>query len=695
MSRIPQDDLDPYLLVSNEDLPGIGEVYDEQRAIAITVQDAESAEAWLESHYFSVRWIESDIMYQNPPVIKVWENTTVPRANVTRFTVATHINALLAQVTNGMFYEDPPFILRPRPSTTADTVRAITAILGAQLDEINIEEEIEAGLFSALLFGTGIWKFGWKTETKISKRYERKEQPLTIDIGSKKFVAPTKRSQQFDVIETENVCNRPYFENVDVRHILVDPGCRKGDIRKAKFVIHRIPVTFRELMKMRDEQESLGGSMYDLPSEETIKSWFSDPQETEQTQGDDTSVQLPGSSPYLHHAAPRFQKTTQDPLDEPLELLERWTDEMVITVLNRTSVIRNEVNPLGRKPFLSVNWWNIPDAFWGLGLGQLLSSEQRIQQGLTNAALDIASLILNPLVVRSRGANVTSQSIRQRIGGIIDCDGDPEKAFRYQEVPEVPSEIFAQIQQSEARSEATSGANELLTQGNMPAQGRTSLGRTATGASALSSAASSRVGKFVEDFNRQVFSPLLWSMHEMNCERLPVKDLHEILNEELGEAFQIDEVDFFNAAIRSFDILAGSHLAVKQQMSQSVVLMSQLFESPQIMSELAKIGKYVDVQEILHMIADLSGFKNYYDIVKKLTPEMEQRMAQQNPANQQLQQKAQLQQQKGQIDEGINTQKTIERAVERLLVNAMLRSGQNQAVTGEPTGEGFGSNELG
>lgn len=696
MSQIVSE-LDPFLMVSKEDLPSDG-IYDEQRALAITVQDAISAEAWLESHYFSVRWMESDIMYQNPPILKVWEGTTVPRANVVRFTVATHINALLAQITNGLFYEEPPFVLRPRPSTSENTTRAITAVLGAQLDEIKLREEVKHGLFSALLFGTGIWKYGWRTETKIEKKYERRGEPITVDLGSKRIVAPTKRSKEFNVVETEKVCNHPYFENLDVRHVLVDPGCRNGDIRSAKFVIHRTPITYRELVKMKDEAESLGGSMYDLPSESEIKSWFegSPGGETEQTKGDDTSVQLPGSSPYLHHAAPRFQKTTEDPLDEPLELLERWTDETVITILNRTSVIRNEVNPLGEKPFLSVNWWNIPDAFWGLGLGQLISSEQRIQQGLTNAALDIASLILNPLVVRNRGANVTSQSIRQRVGGIIDCDGDPEKAFRYQEVPSVPAEVFAQIQQSEARSEAVSGANELLTQGNMPSQGRTSLGRTATGASALSQAASSRIGSFVEDFNRQVFQPLLWAMHTMNCERLPLETLHEVLNKELGSEFKVDEVEYFNAAIHSFDILAGSHLAVKQQMSQAVVLISQLFESPQIMSELARINQeYVDVQEILHMICDMSGFRNYYSIVKKLTPQMAQQMQQQSPGAQQFAQKQQLQNQKQQGDIEQASQETMNRAVEHGLRQVIGASMNRQAITGEPGGEGFGSNELG
>lgn len=668
-------------MVGNTSLPADG-LYDDEEALRITVQDADNAQAWLESHYFNIRWVEADLAYQNPPALKVWEGTSIPRANVSRFTVATHINALLAQIVNGMFYEDPPFILRPRPATTQQAVRGISAVTEEQLDEIDFREEVKRGLFSALLFGTVIFKWGWKVQTKIDKRYVRKAEPFTADVLGKTITVPTKRSDEFDVTETEREVSSPYFEALDIRYTLVDPGERTGDIRNAKFVVHRQALTYRDLVDIVAQQELLGEDVYNLPSEDTIRSWFEGPaSEAATPQAEDMAVS-DGSSPYLHHAASRFTKTTEDPLDEPLEVLERWTNETVTTVINKAITIRNCRNPFGVLPFYSVNWWNTPDAFWGLGLGLLLAYEQRIQQGLTNAALDMASLIVNPLVVRSRGANVTTQSIRQRLGGIVDVDGDPEKAFRYQEVPEIPGEIFAMGQQSEARSEAVSGANELLTMGNMPSRGRTSIGRTATGASALSQAASSRIGAFVEDFNRQVFSPWLWQMHELTCELMPTSQLREILNDTLGKEYQLDEAEYLNAAIRDFEVLAGAHLAAKQQMTQSVALMAQLFGSPQTMQELATVnGQYVDLNELMHMIADVSGWKNYYDIIKPLTPEMKQQMQASNPAV--IQANAKMQQQKDQQahEEDIVNQKDLNRSVQlglRPLIEAAVKKSTGQ-----------------
>lgn len=661
---------------------------DDDAALQLVVRDTDAARAWVESHFLTIRWIEADMLYQSPPMLKIWEGTNVPRANISLFIVATHVNSLLAKLIQGLFYEKPPFLLRPRPAMTENTTRAITAVQEYQLDETNFKREVKRGLFSALLLGTGIWKDGWKQYKKTRKIFRRVEQPRKLEAFGKSIYLKSARSEQFEVEEKEVDCSEPTFECMDIRDVLVDPGCRTGDIRDAKYVIHKRTVTYRELLELAPQ---LG---YELPSESEMREWFMPPSAAEQVQ-QDRSLEYLGSSAYLHHAAPRFQKTTDDPLEEPLELLERWDDNKTVSVLQRAKVIRNCINPLGRKPFYSVNWWNVLDAFWGLGLGVVLGGEQRFQQGLTNATADLCSLIVNPTVVRSRGANVTSQNIRQRIGGIIDVDGPVKEAFMFAEPPAIPGEIFAAAQQSEARAEAVSGANELLTQGNLPARGRTSLGRTATGASAMAGAANERIGSFVEDFVNQVFEPFLWNLHEMNCEFLPVETMRQILNDKLGKDFELDEEHYFNAPIERFEIMAGSHIAVKQQMAQAVALMVELFQSPQTMSELAQVNsQYVDVEELLHMIADVSGFRNFYDVIKDLTPEMRQKMMAMNPAVIQAKAKAGLQQQQHENQQELIDQKDINRATVLSLRDALRQNMQNEIVTGEPGSEGLGGGET-
>src|ERR1019366_4354807 len=87
---------------------------EDDAALQLVCRDADTAQAWVDAHFLTIRWIEADLLYQSPPMLKTWEGTGVPRANISLFVVATHINSLLAKLGGGLFYEKPPFILRPR-----------------------------------------------------------------------------------------------------------------------------------------------------------------------------------------------------------------------------------------------------------------------------------------------------------------------------------------------------------------------------------------------------------------------------------------------------------------------------------------------------------------------------------------------------------------------------------------------------
>jgi hypothetical protein len=114
----------------------------------------------------------------------------------------------------------------------------------------------------------------------------------------------------------------------------------------------------------------------------------------------------------------------------------------------------------------------IQDCFWGLGLGTTLGGEQRLQQGFINAVADIGTMAANQPFVRSRGANINTQQVRARLGGFIDVDGDATKALHPLDIPKIQQELFQVVAASEARTESTSGANEMLTMGQSKPSGR-------------------------------------------------------------------------------------------------------------------------------------------------------------------------------------------------------------------------------
>lgn len=630
----PQGKIDAAGFISPEEVR-------KEQALQLVVQDAQNTEAWLQNNYWSLRWREADALYQSPPSIMMWEGTTVPRANVNRFVVAEVVNSIHPQVMNGLFYESPAFMLRPRANQDQSAARAITELLSIELDLIKIRQEIDWGLFSALNFGTAIWKWGFKSCIEKRTKYVPVGNPISLPSpvpGQPATLLETPESLQYKKVTEDKDVHLPTFEYRDIRHVLVDPGCRVPDIRKAKFVIDRMYLTYKDLVKLKDEQyvdtDENGNqtlkSRYDLPSEDTIKSWFESPKEQPLMPGN-TEAAAVQSTTYVHHAAPAYKKTTEDPLDEPLEVLERWDNGKVITVIQRTKVIRNEPNEFGVIPYLSVNWWNIPDAFWGLGLGRVIGVEQRVQAGLINACLDLASLIVNPMYIRSRAANIQEQQIRQRIGGILTADGPVKEAFSILEQPSIPAEVVNQIGMSQGRVEMTSGASSQFTMG--ATTGKQGASRSATGASGVIQATMSRIGGFAETFVRQVYEPLLYQFHQLNKDKMPIGYIREVLGEKLGEDFKFDAGNFLNAPAE-FEVLAGSHLAAKAQMAQSLFMMIQLFESPPLMTQLSDISnKKVNVEELMHMVYDVSGWKNnYYKIIEDMTPqEIKARDAANNP----------------------------------------------------------------
>lgn len=677
-------------------------------ALKIVTRDAAFTRSWIESRYFNIRWIEIDLLYQSPPTLRVWEGTSMPKANIAKFTVATHVNAINSKLIGGLFYEEPPFNLEQRSSISANCARAIEEVTAYQLDEMNFKQETKYGFFSCLLNGTGIWKWGWKDYFKTDWEFSPIAQMMKVTdpVTQEVTEVPTQDSDQFKMKRVETLKSHPYFENCDIRTVLVDPGCRTPDIRDAKFVVHEFPVTYRDLMRMKSEiyydDTDQPVYRYDLPSEAEIKSWFDGTEAVDQGQaiGGQNMTTGQNNTQFVQHAAPLFSKTTEDPLDEPLLLQERWDNEKVMTVLAGKRLIRNEPNPFGKIPFYSINWWMIQDCFWGLGLGTALGGEQRLQQGFINAVADIGTLAANQPIIRSRGANINTQQVRARLGGFIDVDGDATKALHPMDIPKIQAELFQVVSASEARTESTSGASEMLTMGQSKPSGRgSSMGRTATGAGNLMQAAVDRIGGLIEDFNRQVFQPFLWQIYDMNRMFLPASVYRAILDQTLAKELQATFADYMmgKKGIKTFSILAGSHLAARQQMAQSMPLIMQYFSNPALAGQIADInGQYIDYSEILHMLTDVSGWgsSTYYSIMKELTPQMKAQRAAQNPAAAKMAAQKANNDQKFQQKSQLQSQQWTERAAGDVIRHSLEAAGTSQAITGQPGGVGFGSQEL-
>lgn len=671
-------------------------MYRDQAAVKMVLDDAQQADTFQNINQWAAGWAMADIVYQSPSNTSAFDGGQPATANVSKYTVSNHLSAIVPKIMEGIFYEDPYFLLRPRPSVTQDIVRAKTAVFSLQLDEMKFEEESEALLDQMGLLGTCIAKWGWQAKKENRRVYTRKTDKTKItDTNGKMIEVDTPESDDFEETIEEIDTARPWFKFTDIRTVLVSTGTRRGDIRKAKWVIYRDYATYEDLDLLR------GQMGYMIPDEDVLKEMFAKPLST----GPDNIVmtipeQMRG---YIQHAIPRNYKASADPLQNGLEIMERWDKDKVIVVLcfnGHCILIRNEANPYQKVPFYSANWRNIQDSFYGQGLGQLIGSEQIVEQSITNMALDQVAYGLQPTAVRKKGFNALTQDTRWELGGIIDVDDDVDKSFKFMTMPPVPSEAFQFLAQAKSDAAATSGSNELVGQGGSLSGARSTGMRSGTGAAGVIAANASRLDGPSGRYVRQVVQPWLYQMDELNNRFLPAKILRRILGEELGpiegsggKLFSVDHMDY-RKAVLDFEVLAGSKLGAKKEMAQFLPLMLQIFNNPTFTQSLTDAGQKWDSLAIFKTFCDAAGFKFSQNFVVPQTPQERQRAQANSPAALQQQKLAaanQMQLQQFQQEERLEDQKQLGKAGAEVIRQTTEHALNSEEVNGTPGETGFGS----
>lgn len=662
-------------------------MFDDGAALKLVLDDTSRADNFINVNQWASGWIDSDVIYQSPRQSGAFDGGSVAQANVPKFTVSNHISSIVPKIVEGLFYEDPPFLLRPRPGTKQEVTRAKTALFAAQMWDMKFKTQIERGTEQMALYGTCIYKWGFLEKTENVKKYRRKQSPSQLNSSVPVPAIDTPESDDFETYLDEIKISRPWIKFCDIRTVLVDPGCRVGDIREAKWVVYRDYVTYEDLNSWRDTPG------YDIPSEADLESFFlSGPT----VKPDNLTLTIPeGMRGYIQHALPRTYKSSADPMDNPMEILERWDKNKVIVVLSfngKNILIRNEPNPYGKIPFLSANWRNIPDAFYGQGLGMLIGSEQIVEQGITNLALDLLAYGLQPTAVRKKGFNVPTQMIRWKQGGIIDVDDDVEKSFKFLQMPPVPSEAWQFLQQARASAQETSGANEQVMMGAGAAGVKTTGMRSGTGAAAVVQANASRLDGPSSRVVDQIFVPWLYQMDDLNNDLLPTNVLRRVLGEELGTVYLGDHIEFRNAKFE-YEVLAGAHLGAKKEMAQALPIIIQLLNNPTFVKNVNDGHYQFDAVAIFKAFTDAAGWKFSQDFLRPMTQPEIQKYEANSPAalqQQQLQAQQASQTQKFQQEQQLEDQRTLGKAGAEVLRSATEHAMQGE-VTGEPSDQGYGS----
>lgn len=351
----------------------------------------------------------------------------------------------------------PQIDVMPREEGDTDYARVQNYLVDYQWDQCDMDKLLPDIVRQMLIYGTSVVKVYW------DKKVETVEEEIEIDPDF-----PELGSQKVEVEKTTK--NQPVVEMVDLYDFFWDP---KGfDIDSCGWVAHRTYRSYDYLIKMQKQGLYKNVNLLEKDKTRPFKG---------ETDKITRTTALGTTDP---------QSVSGDSDKEAnIELIEYWEDNRVVTIANRTVVIRDDKNPFahGKKPFVRFIDQSVPKEFCGIGELEPIETLQKELNDMRNQRMDNASLILNRMWLVQNGANVDEDELVSDVGGVIHTDKIEGVQALYP--PEIPNSSYreetlikADIQQTTGITDYTKGvASDAL------------ANETATGISMMQEAGNARI----------------------------------------------------------------------------------------------------------------------------------------------------------------------------------------------------------
>lgn len=631
-------------------------------ALAIVIADFERASQHRQQN-FDLRWDDNDRLLHANVTQRVWEGTNTPRSSLGVKLVWQQIESLLPAEMTALFQSSDGifFDTFPRPGTDVTQAIATRELISAQLDDLNFWKTCEQVLRPKNLHGTGILKLGWFRQERDRAFWSDELTPVMGKKLGTPFFIGTKR--EFKRRSKKETINRPEVIYVSLRDFYIDPSHKKPQVEGAQFAIHRAFWTMDEIHWIGENDPS-----YSMPSQDDLILMVKHGA-TPASAAADTSKQRSAQEADIRERYPL--NSTADPAKAKFEVLEYWTSDRLVTVLNRKRVIRNIPNPYMFIPFISVNYTDVVDQFYGKGIADIIGDEQRLMQGIVNSHVDEVSLTIHkPLIIES-GSVLNKGQLRTRPGQVIE-------ATRVDSVAELPrqpvtQDAFIALQQAQVRAQQYTGITDIVSMG--APQVNTSATRTARGVSAISNAAFSRIQHIVNRDENSLIVPMLDKLVELNQRFLDPRTEIQILGKTVPGIISINPLLITNGEFR-FELRAASKMTAKQTMQQNLPFLLQNILNPGFIQSMAMYQEKPNTQAIMRDTMEALGFRNRNDWFVPMTPQDVQ-MAQQ-PNNVQIikeqiksQRDAAKNEAKGQMMEGQQVMDLLKKVLEILMQGAV------------------------
>jgi hypothetical protein len=585
--------------ITKEQVRPAGEKWSDEVALGIVLSDAQSTMAYLQSKGLVPLGLENadDLVraYVRP---RQWPDGK-PRANLSMHVTLQAIEKLIPALYMSLFAQGKkrPFIVEPLGKTKPEAARANGSLLSWAIKGSKLKEEMRVSLKTALTHGFVIGEWGWRLKSIRKKVYKKTDGKM---VGTPKKIE----------------IRMPFYETLDLKMVLVDPGLKRQDVQHgAKFVIKQYFTDGYGLADLREDP-----TYKNIPTDDELAQFLSEMSEpTEDSLAEDKRAVWREFQAKLES-----EKSSKDPMMQPLEILQWESEDRVITILQRKLVIRNEENEFGRIAKQSCAFIDVLGSAWGFGIAKLLQGEQRLQQGVVNNWIDSLALVLNPVFQLLKGVGPGTQSIPVSPGKVITESGELKPLV----VPDITKPAMEAIATSDVRAQEKVGANGGA---NMP----NAAMRTAEGVNAFAGDVVQRLQYFLEQFINLVYIPTLEAYLEMMHDHLTVEQVNEILTAEEGKAYEGDIHDVYNAELR-LDVVAGANMMAKFAAAQLAPMIIQLVSAGPVADSMEVQAVKFDYAEFLKETVDMMGW-DVENLVVPMTDDDKKRVQQKNAALQRVQ----------------------------------------------------------
>lgn len=424
----------------------------------------------------------------------------------------------------------------------------------------------------AILYGTAISKQTWKYKKKSVMSREMAEHEILMDDGTVVSIplrTPVKKEKV--------VYDAPDMKNIPIESFFFDPAAT--DIDDSPFCCHEY---FREMHELKQgEKEGYFKNVGKI---------------SEEKQDGPLKARFDSSGVVLGDLA------------SGVRIWEYWTDDWLVTLANKDTVIRVEENPYfhRRKPFTRWVTVAMPNEFYGKSMVETLMDLQSELNTTRNQRIDNISLALNRMFLIAKGSGIDIDQLKSRPNGFIEVD-DVDKDIKELVVQDVTSSAYRDEEIIKTDMDVTSGVHN---------QDRGQAGErreTATTATLLSSASSERFRMQVLLMEEDSLTDLGTQLAELNKQFLD-DETYILITSEDGTINTVpvsfDDIDI------DYDVIASgtaTDATVNKEVrkGQLIQLLSTAVNNPA-----------VNQPELLRQIFKEFDFKNFEDLVIEQPPQM-------------------------------------------------------------------------